>query len=42
MMKPGLAACMLALVCGCGPGLTTIAKAINWPMIGDLYDLSKV
>ncbi|HEY8265948.1 MAG TPA: glycerophosphodiester phosphodiesterase family protein, partial [Steroidobacteraceae bacterium] len=35
MMKPILAACVLALACGCGPGLTTVAKAEE-PAVFDL------
>ena len=34
-MKWSLAACVLALACGCGPGLTTVAKAEE-PAVFDL------
>ena len=35
MIKRSLAACALALVCGCGPSLTTVAKAEE-PIVFDL------
>ena len=35
MMKRSLAACALALACGCGPSLTTVAKAEE-PIVFDL------